>query len=102
MLPLLATLCAAFGFTVAFVLLAFQVRNSANFMFATWYIMLIALANALFRYYTAYHRVFNLELPQPETTNVALVLQVSLAAALVLIAALGKIRRDVAREAATV
>ena len=99
-IPLAATVAAAVGFTYAAVSLGRQVRDTGEFAWATWYIMIIAASNAVFRYYTAAHRFFGWELPQPESTNIALVLQASLAAALVLIAAIGKLRRDVAREAA--
>lgn len=96
-LPLFFTILAGAGFLHACIYGIHLLRHRTTFFAATLYITVIAGANFLFRVFTAMHRIMEWDLPQPETTNIALLLQVSLAAALMLIAGVGKLQVDANR-----
>ena len=91
------TIIAGAGFTHAMIVGAVSLHRGTRFFAAVMYVTIIAGANALFRGYTLYHRLNGYDLPQPFSTNTALVLQVSLAAALVIIAGVTKLQVEARR-----
>jgi len=99
MLNIIFTVAAGMAFTATAVFCYRALKLGTTFPEAVFFVGGVATANALFRAFTLYHRIFSLDLPQPETTRIALFLQVCLAMALLLIAAVTKIRSDVTKNA---
>ena len=98
MLEIVFTLFTGIGFVIATRYGIIAIVRGGPFMAATWYVTIIAAANAAFRVFTLYHRVLRYDFPQPETTRVALFLQITLAMAFVLIFSVGKMSADAVKQ----
>lgn len=81
----LALFIAASGYGIA------ALRHRTPYRETILFITFVAVANAAFRAFTLWHRLHDEPLPQPFSTNTALVLQVGLAVSLLLIAAVARL-----------
>ena len=88
----LATFTALATFTVATGYGIVSLRRGTVFIETVTYVTLVAAANAGFRCFTLWHRIHDYPFPQPITTQIALVLQVALAAAILLILAVAHLQ----------
>lgn len=87
-----ASMVSAVAFTIAAVYGFEALRQGARLRATIIYITVVAAANAAFRYYASWIRVNDYEFPQPVSSDIALVLQISLAVSLLLIASVARLQ----------
>lgn len=87
----LATAASFAAFTTATVYGIAAIRRGAQFRETVWYVTVVAAANAVFRGVTGWHRLQGLPVPD-YAVNIALVLQIALATALLLILAVARLQ----------